>query len=69
MNEEQYKKAKEDLECARWKLKNLIGSDSFSFHMKMHVDLLEDLIGKYEDSYHINKPIIENFETNIEAIK
>lgn len=69
MTPEQYENAKRDLIEKKWKIKNLTGSDSFTQHMKMQIDLLEALISKYEDCYHVNKPVIHNINIYTEVLK
>lgn len=69
MNKEQYKSAKKELKEKKWKLKHLAGSDSFSQHMKMHIDLLEKVINKYEDCHHINKQTIKCLSFECEVLK
>lgn len=65
MTHEEYEAAKKELKEKQWKLKHLTGSDSFTQHMKMHIELLSAVIKKYEDCHHIGKPVLQNiyFET------
>lgn len=69
MTKEQYESAKKELKDKEWRLKNLTGSDSFTQHMRMHIDLLKSAIEKYEDCYHINKPALQNIGFSTEVLK
>ena len=69
MTPQEYENAKKELKEKKWKLKNLTVSESFTQHMKMHISLLESLISKHEDCYHINKPTIENIDIIVEVLK
>lgn len=69
ITKEQYENSKKELKDSKWKLQHLTGSDSFTEHMKMHISLLEAVISKYEDCYHIDKPVIENIEFSVEVLR
>lgn len=69
MTEQEYENAKKELKEKKWKLRNLTGSDSFTQHMRLHINFLESLISKHEDCYHIGKPAAKHVEFHTEVLK